>query len=150
MKHGMPTWPFRSIHGKRMSDVSCHLRIWATHMVGRRQTCIPSSPFIVHMVVRHRVWHEIITLRHDTLSDYGGRGMPSSPLSSSQGRDMSGEACHHIPWTTYTVEKRRAFHAIVVFGLHTQSDDVRHGMPACPLGRKYCKTTSGKAFHHRP
>ena len=115
IRHGMPTWPFRSIHGQTMSDVSCHLRIWATHMVGRRQACIPSSPFIVHMVVRHRVWHEIITLQHDTRSDYGGRGMPSSPLSNSQGRDMSGEACHHIPWTTYTVEKRRAFHAIVVF-----------------------------------
>ena len=111
---------------------------------------MPSSPLIAHMVVQHRACHDIITLRHDTRSYDVGRGMPSSPLSSSQGRDMSGEACHHIPWTTYTVEKRRAFHAIVVFGLHTKSDDVRHGMPTCPLGSKHCLTTSGKTFHHRP
>uniref|UniRef100_A0A494G8R8 Uncharacterized protein n=1 Tax=Solanum lycopersicum TaxID=4081 RepID=A0A494G8R8_SOLLC len=32
MKRGMPTWPFRSTHGQTMSVVSCHLRIWATHM----------------------------------------------------------------------------------------------------------------------
>ena len=36
MKRGMPTWPFRSTHGRTMSVVSCHLCIWATHMVGQR------------------------------------------------------------------------------------------------------------------
>ena len=36
MKRGMPTWPFRSTHGRMIVGVSCHLRIWATHMVGRR------------------------------------------------------------------------------------------------------------------
>ena len=76
--------------------------------------------------------------------------MPSLPLGKTHGQTTSGVACNHIPWTTHTVEKRRAFYAIVVFGLHTKSDDVRHGMPACPLGSKHCLTTLGKAFHHRP
>ena len=40
-------------------------------------------------------------------------------------------------------------HAIVVFGHHTLLDDVSHGMPECPMGRKHRQTTSGVACHHR-
>ena len=63
---------------------------------------------------------------------------------------MSGVACNHIPWTTHAVESLRACHAIVVFGYHTWSDDVSHGIPACTLGRKHGHTTSSVACHHRP
>ena len=150
MKHGMPTWPFRSIHGQTMLDVSCHLRIWATDMVGRRQACIPSSPFIVHMVVRHRVWHEFITLRHDTRSDYGGRGIPSSPLSSSQGRDMSGEACHHFLWEKIMVRLRRVWHAIIYLGQHIQLKNVERFMLSSSLDFTQSRTTSGMACPHVP
>ena len=133
-----------------MSDVSCHLRIWATHMVGRRQACIPSSPFIVHMVVRHRVWHQIITLRHDTRSDYSRRGMPSSPLSSSQGRDMSGEACHHCLWEKHMVRLRRVWHAIIYLGHHKQLKKVECFMLLSSLDFTHGRTTSGMACLHVP
>ena len=101
-------------------------------------------------------------------SDNVQRGMQSFPLDITYGRmtsdvaghhclwakthgqTTSGVGCNHIPWTSHTVEKLQVFHAIVVFGLHTRSNDVRHGIPACPLGSKNLKTTSGKAFHHRP
>ena len=76
--------------------------------------------------------------------------MPSLTLGKTHGQTTSSVAGNHIPWTTHTVEKRRAFHAFVVFGLHTWSDDVSHGMAACPLGSKHCQTTLGKAFHRRP
>ena len=37
MKRGMPTWPLGSTHGRTMSGITCHLRIWPTHMVARRR-----------------------------------------------------------------------------------------------------------------
>ena len=37
MKRGMPTWPLGSTHGRMMSGITCHLRIWPTHMVTRRR-----------------------------------------------------------------------------------------------------------------
>ena len=36
MKRGMLTCPYRSTHGRMIVGVSCHIRIWAKHMVGRR------------------------------------------------------------------------------------------------------------------
>ena len=47
------------------------------------------------------------------------------------------------------VGRRRALHAIIPFGLQTQSNDVRRGMPSSPLGSTYGRTTSSVACHHR-
>ena len=129
----MPACPLGSKHCQMTSGKAFHYRPWTTYKVRQCGT-----------------WHVIISLGYHIRSDYVGRGMPSLPFGKTHGQTTSGVAGNHIPWTAHTVEKRRVFHAFFVFGLHTQSDDVRHGMPACPLGRKYCKTTSGKAFHHRP
>ena len=41
--------------------------------------------------------------------------------------------CDHCPLKTYTVELRRAWHAIMNLGQHTQSENVRHVMPLSPL-----------------
>ena len=66
----------------------------------------------------------------------------------------------------HTVERRRAWHAIIAFGQHTRSNDVGHGMPASPLGSTRSKdvgrgmtsppfdsahgrTTLGATCHHR-
>ena len=81
---------------------------------------MPSSTLIAHMVVQHRACHDIITLRHDTRSYYGGRGMPSSPLSSSQGRDMSSVACHHRRWNEHMVGRCRVWHDIIAVLQHRQ------------------------------
>ena len=57
--------------------------------------------------------------------------MTSSPFDNTHGRTMSGVACHHHLWEAHTVERRRAWHAII------------------DLGRKTLSTTSGVACHHR-
>ena len=76
-------------------------------------------------------------------------------------------ACHHLLWTTHTVERRRVGHAIIAFGKHTQSKDVGRGMishafgqhtrsndvgrdmPSPPLDSTHDRTTSGVACQHR-
>ena len=76
--------------------------------------------------------------------------MLSSPLGSAYSRTTLREACHHRPWTAYTVgnvrrgitsppldnthgRQRRAWHDITALGLHARSDDVGHGMTSPPL-----------------
>ena len=99
------------------------------------------------MVGQHRAWNAFIALRQHTWSDNVGRGMPSFPLGSTdgrttsgwplddtQGQTTSGMACHHGPWTAHTVRRRRAWHDITVFGQHIRSNDIGRGMPSSPLG----------------
>ena len=59
--------------------------------------------------------------------------MPSSPLSSTNGRTTSGVACHHSPWTANTVERCRGWHDITSLGQHTRSNDVGRVMTSPPL-----------------
>ena len=110
--------------------------------------------------------------------------MTSSPFDSTHGRTTSGVACHHRLGSTYgrttsgvachhrllaaqMVERRRAWHPIVAFGLahtvggrrmwhairdlgqHTRSNDVRCGIPSWTLDNTHGRTTSGVAFHQR-
>ena len=100
------------------------------------------------MVEQRRAWHAIIALGQHTLSDGVGHRMPSSPLDSTDGRPSSG-ACHHRLWAAHTVEKRRAWHAIIALGWQTRLNDVRRDMPSPPLDSTHGRTTSGMAFHHR-
>ena len=92
--------------------------------------------------------------------------MPSSPLGSTDGRTTtfvafhhplwtsshsrmaSGVACHYHPWTANTVERCRAWHAIITLGQHKRSNDVGRGMPSSPLNDKHGRTTSAVACHH--
>ena len=67
--------PLDSTHGRKMSGVALHHRPWTACTVGR---C--------------RVWYDIIALGQNTRSNDVGRGMPSSPLSSTHGRTTSGVA----------------------------------------------------------
>uniref|UniRef100_A0A3Q7GR05 Uncharacterized protein n=1 Tax=Solanum lycopersicum TaxID=4081 RepID=A0A3Q7GR05_SOLLC len=97
---GMPSSPLGSTDGRTTSGFACHHRPWTAQMVRRR-----------------RVWHAIIALRQHTRSNNVGRGMPSSPLESTHSRLSSRVACHHSPWTVDTVGRRRAWHAIIAFGL---------------------------------
>ena len=111
---GMPSPPLDSTLGRMTLGVACHHRSWTAHTVGLRQA-----------------WHDITTFgQHTRLNDVG-RGMPSSPLGSTNGRTTSGK------------------HAITALGLHERSDYVGRGMTSPPLDRTYGRTISCAACHHR-
>ena len=93
--------------------------------------------------------HALTAIRKHTRSNDVGRGMPTSPLGSTHGRTTSGVACHHRLWAAKTVERRRAWHAIIAFGQHTRSNDVERGILLSSLGSTHGLFTSGVACHHR-
>ena len=128
----MTSPPLDRTHFRTTSGVACHHRLWTAHMVER---C--------------RAWHAIIAFRLHIRSDDIVRGMTSSPLGSTHGRTTSGVACHHRLWTAHTVERRRAWHAIIAFGQHTRSKDVGRGITSPPLESTHKRMTSGVACHHR-
>ena len=59
-------------------------------------------------------------------------------------------AFHHRLGTSHTVRRRWAWHAIIAFGQHKQSDDIGSGMPSPPLDSTQGRMTSGVACHRRP
>ena len=113
VEHGMTSPPLDSTHGRTTSGVEFHHRLWAAHTVERR-----------------RAWHYNTAFGQHTRSKDVGRGMPSSLLGSTHGRTSSGVACHHSPWMANTVERPQAWHAIIAFEQHKQSNDVKRGMPS--------------------
>ena len=111
VRRDMPSPPLDSTHGRTTSGVTCHHRIWAAGTVER-----------------HRAWHDITAFGQHTRSNDIGRGMISPPLDSTHGRTTSSVACHHRLWAAQTIGRRRAWHDIIAFGQHTQSNDVGRGM----------------------
>ena len=93
--------------------MTCHHRLW-----------------IVHTVESRRAWHALIAFGQHTRSNDVWRGMPSSPLDITHGR------------------QRQSWHDITSLGKHTRSDDVEHGMTSSPLDSTHGRTTSGVACHH--
>ena len=94
--------------------MACKHHLWAAHTVERRQA-----------------WHANIAFGKQTRSKDVERGMTSPPLDSAHGRTASGATFHHRLWKAHTVERRRAWHAIITFGQHKRSNDVGRGMPSC-------------------
>ena len=137
-------------HCRTTSGVECHHRLWAAHTVERRQAWHAIIAFeLADPVGKRHAWHAIIALGRQTWSNNVGIGMTSPPLDSTHGQTTSGMTCHHLLWTTHTVERRRAWNAIIAFGKHTRSSDVGCGMPSPPFDRKCSRTTLGVACHHR-
>ena len=114
---GMPLSPLGSIHGWMASVVAFYHRPWKTYTIRLR-----------------RAWHAIIAIGKHTRLDNIERRMPSSLLGSTHSRTTSGVVYLHYPWAAHTVGRRRAWHAIITLGQHTQSDHVGCGMRASPLG----------------
>ena len=130
--------------------MACNHCLWAAHSVERRRACHAIIAVgLAETVRRRRALHTIIAFRQHTQPNDVGRGMPSSPLGSTHGRATSGVACHHRLWETYTVERHRAWHAIIASGQHTRSNDIGRGMPSLPFGSSHGRTTSGVACNHR-
>ena len=128
----MTSTPLNNTYGQTTSGVTCYHRLWTAHTVEN-----------------HWVWLYITALGLHARSDDVGRGMTSPPLDSTHNRMTSGVACHHRLWEAHTVERRRAWHAIIALGRQTRSNDVRRGMPSWPLGSTEGRTASGIACHHR-
>ena len=128
----MPSPPLGSTHDRKTSSMAFHYRLWAAHTVERRLA-----------------WHAIIAFGQHKWSNDVRRGMPSYPLDGKHGRTTSGMTCHHRRWTVNTVERRRAWHAIIAFGQHTRSNDVRRDMPTPPLDSPHGRATLSMAFHYR-
>uniref|UniRef100_A0A3Q7JB89 Uncharacterized protein n=1 Tax=Solanum lycopersicum TaxID=4081 RepID=A0A3Q7JB89_SOLLC len=96
--------------------------------------------------------------------DNVGRDMPSSPMERTDSGTTSDMACHHRPWKTYTVRlcqtchqgpcpahmvgRGRAWQAINALGQHTQSYNIRRGMPSSPLDSTRGRITTGDRCHH--
>ena len=92
--------------------------------------------------------HDITALAQHTRSNDDGRGTTSPPLDSTHGRTTSGMARHHRPWAAHTIERRRAWHAIIAIRKHTRSNDVGRDMPSPPLDNTLSRTTFNVASHH--
>ena len=73
-----------------------------------------------------------------------------SAWENIHGRTTLGVACNLHVWTTHTDERHRTWHAIITFGQHTWSDNVRRGMPSWSLESTHGQTKSGMTCHHRP
>ena len=121
----MPSSPLGSTNGRTTSGVACQHHVWVAHTVERR-----------------RAWHASIAFGQHTRSKDVKRGMTSPPLDSAHGRTTSGATCHHRLWKAHTVERRRAWHAIITFGQHKQPNGVRRGMPLSPFYGEHGRTTS--------
>ena len=174
----MPSSTLGSTNGRTTSGVACHHSPWTANTVERcrgwhditslgqykRSATLGVEshhcPWTAHTVEQRRVWHAIIAFWQHKRSNYIGRGMPSSPLGSTNGRmtsgvachrrlwtstnsrTASGVACHHLLWAAQTVERRWAWHDITALGLHAQSGDVGYGMTSPPLACIDGRTTS--------
>ena len=128
---GMSSPPLDNTHGRMTSGETCHHRLWTAHTVEPRRAC-----------------HAIIAFGQHTRSNDIGRGMPSSPLGSTNGQTTPGVTCHPRLWTTYTIERRRAWHAIIAFWQHTQLNDVGCGMTSPPLDNTYGRMMSDVKCHN--
>ena len=128
----MTSPPLGSTPRQTTSGVACHHHLWKAQKVGR---C--------------RARHAIVAFGQHTRSNYVGRGMPSSPLGSKNGRTTSGVACHHHLWSAHTVERRRALHASIALRQHTQSKDIGRGMTSPSFDSTHDRTTSGVTCHPR-
>ena len=94
--------------------------------------------------------------------------LPASQLDNTHDQTTSVMACHHIPWTTYTIGRRWACHviialgkhsrlhyalrsnAIITLGQHKRSDDVERSMPSFPLDSINGWTTTVVSCYHLP
>ena len=73
--------------------------------------------------------------------------MPSPPLDSTHGRKTSGVAFYYRLWAAYTVERRLVWHAIIAFGQHKRSNDVRRGISQSWMGKTVERRRSWDAIN---
>ena len=144
----MPSPSLDSTHGQTTLGVTCHHRLWTAHTVEKHRVWLNITALGLHARSddvwhgmtslpldsthgrQRRAWHDITAIGQHTQSDDIERDMTSPPLDSTHGQTTSGVACHHLPWTTCTVGRRRAWYDIMAVKQHTRSNDIRCGMPS--------------------
>ena len=125
------TSPFLdSTHAQTMSGVASHHCPWIAQTIGNVGRGMTSPPLEITHGRQRQAWHDMIAVGQHRRSNDFGCGKPSSPLGSTHGLTTSGVVCHHSPMTTYTVERCRAWHAIMALGQQTLSNDVGRCMPS--------------------
>ena len=97
---GMTSPPLDIKHGGTSFGVACHYRLWAAHTIERRRT-----------------WHAIITIGQHKRRMTSGVACHHRRWTSLHSQTASGVACHHHLRAAQTVERRREWHSIIVFGL---------------------------------
>ena len=143
---GKPSSPLGRKNDRTTSGVTCYYRHWtSSHSRTASGVACHHRPWTENAVKQCWAWHAIIAFGQHTRKNDVRRGMPPSPLGSTNGQTTSGEACYHRPWTTRTVVRRRAWHDITTHGRHTRSNDVGCGMTSSPLDCTHSRTTSGMA-----
>ena len=102
---GMPSSPLGSTHCRTMSGLTCHHRLWTSlHSWISLGVACHHRPWTANTIKRRQAWHAIIAFRQHKRSNNVGRGMPSSPLGSTNDRTTSGVACHHRHCEAHTVK----------------------------------------------
>ena len=165
----MPSLPMDNTDGRTTSGVSCYHRPWLADTVRRHCPWKCHHPnWTAQTIGLRRARHDMMSLGQHTWSDdvdHGNviislgfhtqsndvkRGMPSSPLGSTNGQTMSGLTCHHCPWEIPRVRQSKVWHGITSLGQHTRSNYVGRGMPSLPLDNTDGRTTSGVSCYHHP
>ena len=113
----MPSSLLGNTRGRTTSRVTCHLRPWTAHTVGRPPVC-PSSPLdsVLVWTTSSVAFHNGPWIKHDqTTSGVEGHHHPwvaypwsseachHSPLDSIQGRTMSAMVCYHLPLIAHII-----------------------------------------------
>ena len=129
---GMPAGTLGTTHDRTTSSVASHYRPWTAHTVRGS-----------------RAFHAIHTLGVNTKSHDVKRDMLSSLFKSTHGLTMSSVACPYGLWTTHS-QTKSTWHAIIAIVLHTDTNDVRRGMPSSPLSSTNGRKTSGVRCHYLP
>ena len=126
--HGISSYLLNNTHDRLTSGMACHHCHWTAHTDRRCQA-----------------WHAIIPYGKHTRSDKVGLGMQLWRLDSTKDRTMSGVAFHHSSKIVHTIGRHWMWPAIIAIGQNTRSDDVKRGMPLCPLERTHNRMTSSEA-----
>ena len=136
----MPSSPLDGKHVRTTFCVACHHCLWAAHTIERRlarhtiisngrqtrsndvRRDMPSPPLDkTHGRTTSVVECHVAFGKHTRSKDVE-RGITSPPLENTHSRTTSGATCHHRLWKAHMVERRQAWHAIITFGQHKQSD----------------------------
>ena len=118
--------------------VACHHFPWiayeSTDDVWRGMPSSPLNNIHDRMMSGMTCYHRFGL--HTRSNDVEG-SMLSTPFGSTHSRTTPGVRFLHCPWTAYTIGLHHAWHAIIAFGHHIRSDDVKRCITSLPLGKTH-------------
>ena len=124
------SYPLDITHGRTTSGMTCHHIPWTTHGQTKSSMSCHHRPWTAYKDGQCKTWRAIMVLGLHKGSDDVGSGIKSCHLESTYNSTTLGVVCHHISLIAHIIEQCRVWPAIITFGNHSGSDDVRSGMPA--------------------